>query len=54
MKKVFIIVAILLATATTITIVSCKKDKENMTKPDYLNKQTDPHFSLTPFRPIML
>lgn len=29
MKKVFIIVAILLATATTITIVSCKKDKEN-------------------------
>jgi hypothetical protein len=29
MKKVFIFVAILLATATTITIVSCKKDKEN-------------------------
>ena len=29
MKKVFIFVAILLATATTITIVSCKKDNEN-------------------------
>ena len=30
MKKAFIIVAILFATATTITIVSCKKDKENV------------------------
>lgn len=30
MKKAFIIVAILLATATTITIVSCKKEKENV------------------------
>lgn len=29
MKKAFIIIAIVLATATTITIVSCKKDKEN-------------------------